>query len=229
MQPLRLTFDRIRPIATRALVLVLLVGGLIALGRSESLHRELIGVLDAAKAVIAAHPVGGAALFVLLSAFAAMLGFVSSAVLVPAAVYTWGAPFTMLMLWIGWTVGGVFAYTLAFTFGRPLLAWVVGDKKLRHYQHFLAKRPTFMSVLLFQLALPSEIPGYLLGLAKYPMLKYLAALMIAELPYAVATVLLGQGFVERDTATLVTVCVIGAVALIVLARLIKRRRTTDEV
>lgn len=229
MHPLRLTVERIRPIATRALVLVLFVAGLIALGRSETLHRELIGVLDAAKAVIAAHPVGGAALFLLLSALSAMLGFVSSAVLVPAAVYTWGPALTMVMLWLGWTLGGVFAYTLAYAFGRPLLSWILGPKKLRHYQHFLAKRPTFMSVLLFQLALPSEIPGYLLGLARYPMLKYLAALMIAELPYAVGTVMLGQGFVERDTATLVAVCVIGAVALVVLAQLFKRSRSTNEV
>jgi uncharacterized membrane protein YdjX (TVP38/TMEM64 family) len=225
----RLSFERIRPIATRAIVLVVLVVGLIALGRSETLHRELIGVLDAAKAVMAAHPVGGAVLFLLLSALAAMLGFVSSAVLVPAAVYTWGPAFTMLMLWIGWTIGGLFAYTLAFAFGRPILSWALGVKQLRRYQHFLSKRPTFLSVLLFQLALPSEIPGYLLGLARYPLFKYLAALMIAELPYAVGTVLLGQGFVERDTAMLVIVCVIGAVALIVLAQLLKRQRENDEV
>jgi uncharacterized membrane protein YdjX (TVP38/TMEM64 family) len=61
------------------------------------------------------------------------------------------------------------------------------------------------------------------------MLKYLAALMIAELPYAIGTVMLGQGFVERDTATLVAVCAIGAVALVVLAQLFKRSRATNEV
>lgn len=184
-------------------------------------------MLDAAKAVIAAHPVGGAALFLALSALSAMLGFVSSAVLVPAAVYTWGPVLTMLMLWIGWTLGGVFAYTLAFVFGRPMLSWVLGGKQVRRYQHLLDKHPTFLSVLLFQLALPSEIPGYLLGIARYPLYRYLAALMIAELPYAVGTVLLGQGFVERDTATLVTVCIVGAIALLVIAQLLRQRRDSQ--
>ena len=212
-----------RPLATRAALLVALVAGLIAIGRSDALHRELLDVLEASKQVIAQHPVGGPLAFLALSALSAMLGFVSSAVLVPAAVYAWGAPATMLLLWVGWTLGGATAYTLALSFGRPLLRWIVASQTLSRYQHLLDKRPAFTSVLLFQLALPSEIPGYLLGLARYPFVRYLAALMLAELPYAVGTVLLGLGFVERDTATLVAVCLVGAVGLAVIARLLRDR------
>lgn len=223
MPRLRLTLERLRPLVTRAALLVAIVAGLIALGRSDALHRELLDVLDAAKQVIAKHPVGGPLAFLGLSALSAMLGFVSSAVLVPAAVYAWGAPVTMLLLWLGWTLGGATAYTLALVFGRPLLRWIVASAALARYQHLLDKRPAFTSVLLFQLALPSEIPGYLLGLARYPFMRYLAALMLAELPYAVGTVLLGLGFVERDTATLLAVCAVGAVGLAVVARLLRTR------
>ncbi len=200
-----------------------LVAGLIAIGRSDTLHRELLELLEAAKQLIARHPVGGPLAFVGLSALSAMLGFVSSAVLVPAAVYAWGAASTMLLLWIGWTLGGATAYTLAATFGRPLLRWLVSGPSLSRYQHLLDRRPTFGAVLVFQLALPSEIPGYVLGLARYPFARYLAALMLAELPYAVGTVLLGLGFVERDTATLVAVCLVGAVGLAIVARLLRAR------
>ena len=224
MHTLRVTFDRIRPLLTRAVLLIALVGGLIALGRSDSLHRELLDVLEATKGVIAAHPVAGPLAFIALSALSALLAFVSSAVLVPAAVYAWGAPLTMLMLWIGWTLGGVLAYTLALSFGRPVLRWIVANETLSRHQHLLEKRPRFATVLLFQLALPSEIPGYLLGLARYPLTRYLGALMLAELPYAVGTVLLGVGFVQRDTATLVAVCMVGAVALVVLARIVRSKR-----
>jgi uncharacterized membrane protein YdjX (TVP38/TMEM64 family) len=220
---LRLTVERLRPLVTRAALLVALVAGLIALGRSDTLHRELLDVLDVAKGVIARHPVGGPLAFVGLSALSAMLGFVSSAVLVPAAVYAWGAPATMLLLWIGWTIGGATAYTLALAFGRPVLRWIVASESLGRYQHLLDKHPAFSSVLLFQLALPSEIPGYLLGLARYPFARYLAALMLAELPYAIGTVLLGLGFVQRDTATLLLVCLVGAVGLAVIARLMRQR------
>jgi len=224
MRTLRLTLERLRPLITRAVLLAALVSGLIALGRSDALHRELLDVLEAAKGVIAAHPVAGPIVFVCLSALSALLAFVSSAVLVPAAVYAWGAPLTMLMLWIGWTLGGVLAYSIALLFGRPVLKWIVSNETLSRHQHFLEKRPRFTSVLLFQLALPSEIPGYLLGLARYPLSRYLGALLLAELPYAVGTVLLGVGFVERDTATLVVVCLVGAVALAVLARWLRSAR-----
>lgn len=218
-----MTIARIRPVATRAVVLVSVVAGLIALGSSDSLHESLLGVLEASRGIITAHPVLGPLAFLGLSALSAMLGFVSSAVLVPAAVYAWNAPVTMLLLWVGWTLGGITAYTLASFFGRPVLRWLVPGATLSRYHSLLEKRPSFSSVLLFQLALPSEIPGYLLGLAHYPLAKYLGALMLAELPYAVGTVLLGVGFVERDAMTLLAVCGVGAVALIVIAQMLRRR------
>jgi uncharacterized membrane protein YdjX (TVP38/TMEM64 family) len=226
VQRLRLTRERIRPVATRATLLVALVAGLIAIGRSDTLHRELLDVLEAAKAVIAAHPVGGAIAFVGLSALSAMLGFFSSAILVPAAVYAWGPTLTALMLWIGWTLGGAIAWTLAATFGRPVLQWMVASETLGRYRRLLEQQPTFPAVLLFQLAVPSEIPGYILGLARYPLPRYVAALMLAELPYAVGTVLLGVGFVQRDTATLLAVCLVGAVVLAVIAYTLRQRSST---
>lgn len=112
---------RFRPTATRVLLLAALVTALVAVGRSDTLHHELLDVLEASRSIIVAHPVGGALLFVGLAALSAMLGFVSSAVLVPAAVYAWGAPWTAVMLWVGWTLGGLTAYTLAATLGRPVL------------------------------------------------------------------------------------------------------------
>ncbi|MBX3174240.1 MAG: VTT domain-containing protein [Gemmatimonadaceae bacterium] len=208
----------------RALVLLLLVGALIVLVSADTLHDAVIGVLEASRGIIAAHPVAGPAVFLALAALSAMAGFVSSAVLVPAAVFAWGAVPTMAMLWVGWMLGGVFAHQLATHFGRPILRWLVPDRSLGRYERLLDRQPRFSSVLLFQLALPSEIPGYLLGLVRYPVLRYLGAMAIAELPYAVGTVLLGVGFVERDTTTLVAVSVTGIVMLIVLARVLQRLR-----
>ena len=59
--------------------------------------------------------------------------------------------------------------------------------------------------MLVQLALPSEIPGYLFGLARFPLRRYLAALAIGELPFAVGTVYLGAGFLEKRIAVLLAV------------------------
>lgn len=219
----RLSSIRLRPVVSRGLVLVALVAGLIALGRSDTLHRELMDVLEAAKGVIARHPVAGPLAFIGLSAVSAMFAFVSSAILVPAAVYAWGPTYAALGLWLGWTLGGIAAHTIARYLGRPVLHWVVSGELLRRYAHLLDRQPKFSAVLLFQLALPSEIPGYLLGLARYPLHRYVGALMLAELPYAVGTVLLGVGFVERDTVTLVAVSVIGAAGLLLVAGLMRYR------
>lgn len=210
----------------RALLLLLLLAGLVALVQADALHNAVLGVLEASRGIIVAHPVAGPAAFLVLSALSAMAGFVSSAVLVPAAVYAWGAVPTMAMLWVGWMLGGLLAHSIAWHFGRPILRWLVPDRALQRYERLLQRQPRFSSVLLLQLALPSEIPGYVMGLVRYPASRYLAALAIAELPYAVGTVLLGVGFVERDTTTLIAVSAVGATMLIVLARALQRWRTS---
>ena len=56
-----------------------------------------------------------------------------------------------------------------------------------------------------------------------PLPRYLAALAVAELPYAVGTVLISQGFVQRDFRTLVGVSAVGVLAMLVLARVVQHR------
>lgn len=223
---MRLPIERLRPVATRAAFIVALVAAFVLLVRSDALHGAFLGVLDATRDVIAQYPVGGPLAFLALAAASAMLGFFSSAVLVPAAVYAWGAVPTMLLLWLGWTVGGIIAWSLAARLGRPVIRWLVPEATFLRYRSLLDKRPRFRTVLLLQVAFPSEIVGYLLGLARYPLPRYLAALVLAELPWVVGTVLLGVGFVERDVVTLLAVSVVGATALLLIAQHLRRRQVS---
>jgi uncharacterized membrane protein YdjX (TVP38/TMEM64 family) len=210
------------PIA-RILVLVLIVGGLVALGLSSTVHGALISVLEASRGVITAHPVAGPVIFVVLAAVSAFMSFVSSAVLIPAAVYAWGPLPTMLLLWIGWTIGGAVAHSLAFYFGRPLLRWLAPPESVERYEQLLRRHTSFTEILLFQLALPSELVGYGLGLARCPLGRYLAALAVAQLPYAAGTVLISVGFVQRDFRTMIGVTAVGLIAMLALARLVQKR------
>jgi uncharacterized membrane protein YdjX (TVP38/TMEM64 family) len=221
---MRLIIDRLRPALPRAVALVLLVAVLIVLMRSDDLYAALLGVFTAASTIIAARPIAGALLFMLLAALSAMLGFFSSTVLIPAAVLVWGTPGTIALLWVGWLVGGMVAHSLARYVGRPLLRLLVSPAILTRYAWLIDTKPRFSTVLLLQAALPSELVGYLLGLARYPLLRYTAALGIIEVPWAIGTVLLGVGFIERDTATLVGITVIGVLSLGVIARLSRRLR-----
>jgi uncharacterized membrane protein YdjX (TVP38/TMEM64 family) len=211
------------PIHARALVLGLLVVGLVALASSGTVHEEMLEAFEAAKVIMARHPLLGPALFVVLAGLSAMLAFFSTAVLVPAAVYAWGPVVTAVLLWLGWMLGGLGAYTLAAVVGRPAMRWLSHGHPFAAYQKRLRRETPFGLVLLFQLALPSEIPGYVLGLARYPLHRYLAALAIAEVPYAVGTMLLGESFVTRRVWLLVALGAAAVVAAVLLGRALRRR------
>ena len=137
--------------------------------------------------------------FVVASALSAILAFFSSAIIVPAAVHAWGAPLTMLLLWTGWTVGGMGTYAVGRWLGRPVVKAMISEATLDQFEHRITTRAPFGLVLLFQFALPSEVPGSVLGLVRYSFAKYMAALTITELPYAVGTVYLGESFLEQRT------------------------------
>jgi uncharacterized membrane protein YdjX (TVP38/TMEM64 family) len=207
----------------RAVLLLLLTVGLAALATSDTLHAALIDVLVASDAIIASHPVLGVVLFVVFAAASAMLAFASVAVFVPAAVFTWGEPLSILLLWVGWILGGMCSYTIGRFLGRAVVKWLTAEALLQRLERSLGPSTPFGLVLLFQLALPSEVPGYVLGLVRYSFPRYLLALGLVELVFAVATVHLGVGFVERRAGiVLATGAVLAAFSIVAFYLLRKR-------
>jgi uncharacterized membrane protein YdjX (TVP38/TMEM64 family) len=212
----------------RVLVIILLAVALALVTLFAELHALLIGMLPAAEAIIRERAVLGAVVFVVFAALSAMLAFVSSAVIVPVGIYVWGEAASLLLLWVGWILGGVTAYTLSRYFGRAVVQALLPRPVIERYENLIPRRAPFGFVLLLQLALPSEVPGYLLGLMRYHFWRYIAALALAEFPYAVATIYLGASFIERRTFTLIgvgiAVAVFGGVALHALHRQIAKRK-----
>jgi uncharacterized membrane protein YdjX (TVP38/TMEM64 family) len=175
----------------RLVLLALLLIGLTLLGSTSVLHEGLSRLFTAVQAQVATHPIQGAVLFVLSAALGAMLAFVSSAVLVPVAIYAWGEETTFLLLWSGWLAGGMASYGIGRFLGRPILKRLTAVDQIEVYERRIGARASFPLVLLFQLAMPSEIPGYVLGLLRYPLVRYLAILALAEFPYAIGVTFLG--------------------------------------
>jgi uncharacterized membrane protein YdjX (TVP38/TMEM64 family) len=182
----------------RAVLLSLLCAVLAYLASSDLLHEALMNVLRSSQSVITHDPILGPALFVLAAALSAMFAFVSVAVIVPVAVFVWGEPLSILLLWCGWLLGGVLAYGTGRWLGRPVVRWLTVSAGLERLERLIRPDTPFVLVLLFQLALPSEIPGYVLGLARYSPGKYFVSLALAELPFALATVHLGASFMQRQ-------------------------------
>jgi uncharacterized membrane protein YdjX (TVP38/TMEM64 family) len=197
------------PTWRRILVALLLVGGAALVVLSDTLHGALMGLLVITERAIAVSPVAGALLFVAFAALSGMLAFFSSAVVVPVAVHAWGPIVAALLLWAGWILGGAGTYALGRFLGRPL-AGRLAPRGLARYERVVTRDAPFALVALFQLAAPSEVPGYFLGVLRYSFPRYIAVVALGELPYAVGTVILGDSFIERR---LLPFLLLGALAL----------------
>lgn len=172
------------------------------------------------------HPVWGAAVFFLFSALSAMLAFASSTILVPSAILAWGKPVTFLLLWGGWFAGAVVAYGIG-RLARPLLNALTSQATIDEYEQFISTRTKFWAVLLFCVAVPSEIPGYLLGGMRYPLLKFAAAMAMVEAAYAWGVIIAGENLVATRFSTfLVTLGILILITLSagLLLRIFKKRK-----
>jgi uncharacterized membrane protein YdjX (TVP38/TMEM64 family) len=183
--------------------IIIIVAGLIT--GSDILHTKIEDILVASETIISRFPLLGMLLFVLLAMVSAMLAFFSSAILVPIGVYAWGSITCFVLLWIGWLLGGVTSFGIGRYLGRPVASKLIGETRLARFEKQLGRHARFIHILLFQAALPSEVPGYVLGTLRYRFSLFLLALAIVELPYALGTVYLGTRFLERDIVLLMLI------------------------
>ncbi len=184
----------------RVAVIVLFLALVAGVTMSDVLHDAFVDLLRVAERVMRAYPRAGMGIFLLLAAMSAMLSFFSAAALVPIGVYVWGPTTTLLLLWIGGSTGGAAGYWLARTLGRRLVRRMVPEAPFRRYERFFRERAHWRTVLLFRLALQSELPSYVLGALRYPFPRYLPMIVLAELPYVLFAVYLGERVLERNTA-----------------------------
>jgi len=200
-------------------ILILLI---VIFAQSDKLFLELEKILEFSEAIISQYPIAGKFLFIVLSAVSAMLAFFSSAILVPIGVHTWGMPTCFVLLWIGWFLGGLCAYIIGYYAGGSLVSMIIGQKRLNALKQQISTRAKFLHILLFQSALPSEVPGYVLGSLKFRADYYLAALAITEIPYAFGTVFLGESFLQRNLALSAIIIVLGILIALFAYRLYKQ-------
>jgi uncharacterized membrane protein YdjX (TVP38/TMEM64 family) len=209
---------------SRRVLLIAALGALLALVLfARGAHEAILSLAGTIERVATSHPGPAIVLVLAFTAASAMLAFVSAAVIAPFLASTWGPHLAALLLWTGWLIGGALSYTIGRTLGGPVIRRLVSPSLLMRYEEFVSHRARFGLVLLFQLALPSEVPGYLLGLVRYPFPKFLAALTLAELPYALATVYIGAGLMERRVAVVAGVGALVAILSVWSHRMLQRR------
>ncbi len=207
----------------RAVAVVLICASVALLLSFDAVYEGLQSALAAVEPGIAAHPRLGAVAFVVFAALSAILAFFSSALLLPAAVYTWGTTVTLVLLWLGWLLGGICTYALGRGLRRPRGEVSRTSNKIDFYLQRAPGEVTFALVLLLCLALPSEIPGYLCGYLGVRIRTYVPALAVAELPYAIGAVVLGDGVAHRHIGWLVAVGFVGAALSLLALRALHKR------
>jgi uncharacterized membrane protein YdjX (TVP38/TMEM64 family) len=207
----------------RAVVVVVICTSAALMLSVDEVYGSLQRALSAAEPLIAGHPYLGAAVFVSLAALSAILAFFSSALLLPPAVFTWGNTITFGLLWLGWLLGGICTYALGRALRRPQGRASRTSRQFELYRQRVPGEATFTLVLLLCLAMPSEIPGYLCGYLGVRLRTYFPALALAELPYAVGAVVLGDGVVNRHLGWLLAFGLIGAAASLYALRLLHQR------
>ena len=116
----------------------------------------------------------------------------------------WGPGLTLLILLLGWLLGGAATYLAGFYGINPVLRKFIDmEGRIAHYQKKLSRRAEFWLVMLFRLAMPAEIPGYVLGSIRYNFAWYFIATLISEIVFAVATIYGSVAIIEKQTGTLV--------------------------
>jgi uncharacterized membrane protein YdjX (TVP38/TMEM64 family) len=158
-RPLSLALRRYRGFTRGRLALVVFAGIAIYVAlSSDDIHDALMRIVTTAADLLASRPRWGAVLFLLLSAGSAMLAFVSTSVIVPVAIVIWGRAGTFLLLWLGWILGGACGNWMSRLLGRRVMRSIVSPETFA-FGDALSARAPFHTVLLFNLALPSDIPG----------------------------------------------------------------------
>ena len=192
---------------------------------SDTLHDKSQAVIVWAERIVSQEPVLGMVVFVVLALLSAMVAFFSSALLAPVAIYAWGESACLALLWLGWCLGGIVSFCIGRSLGRSAVSMLIGEQTIADWQALVSERTRFIHILLLQAVVPSEIPGYLLGILRYRFLLYLAALGITEIPYAIATVYLGESFLRREKSVFILV---GIALIVIAAVLLLIHRRLDE-
>tara|TARA_Y100000310_G_scaffold342172_1_gene444131 strand:- start:2669 stop:3322 length:654 start_codon:yes stop_codon:yes gene_type:complete len=165
---------------------------------SVSLQDFFFDLVEVAQIYIEANPTMGMLAFLGLAAAGAILSPFSSVPIVPFVIPIWGEVLTFTLLTIGWLIGGLLAYVVGRYAGYPLMKKFFSFDKVEELKQELPKRSSFLLVLLFRLATPSEITSYFLGVIRFRFWQYFWATLISEFVFAVLTIYLSDAVIEKD-------------------------------
>jgi len=127
----------------------------------------------------------GMLIYVLITVVAIVIAPISTIPLLPIASNLWGFIAAALLSIIGWAIGAMVAFSLARTYGAPLISKLISIQKLHKLEDKLPKGNLFWSVVYLRMILPVDLLSYLLGLfSTISWRHYFLATLIGITPFA---------------------------------------------
>lgn len=177
------------------------------------------------KTSVELHPIASIFIFLILSILSAVSVFFTSIVTIPLAVFAWGELFAIVLLMTGWFIGAMILYGVGRFLGRQIVEYFVSKAKIDKYGGLISREIQMLDIVLIKLALPSEVPSFFLGIVRYPFLKYMAVVVISELPFAVWAVYLSSTFVDDNRVLFIAMLIAGLIFIGIAAQKYKKRHT----
>lgn len=217
MQSVRLENLRMN-IWRRSFIILALMVVFVAIYSSSFLFRDyFFNFVSSVAEYIDGHEVLGALVFVFVAALSAILSPLSSIPIVPSAVMVWGNVLTAILLMAGWTIGAVWGYMIGCYAEERFMKKYLSLEKINQYKDKISPRSQFWLVLIFRLAIPSEITGYTLGIVHYHFWKYLLATVISEIPFVIATIYSSELLINGRLITFIAVILAVIIFMIITA------------
>ena len=158
-----------------------------------------------------------------LAALSAMVAPLSSVPLVPFAITAWGELPVLSFLLAGWLLGGAGSYAVGRYAAYPFIKKFAAYDTVTYYRDKMSTRKQFWFVMLFRLAMPAELPGYVLGGLRYSFGKYMVATLVPELIMAVFTIYATRAFLAEEVFLFIGILIAGVGFLLLFIRVFHDR------
>ena len=205
----------------RAAIILGILAAVVLFWRFTGLHELAVEFVVFLEKIARRAGPGGKLAFLTLSALASSVGPFTVVPLVPSATRVWGAATTACLMMLGGLIGATLTYLIGRFAGDRALRLFIRPSRLERWRDSVPKDAAFTAALAIKFALPAEV-GYIFGMLRFGLLKYLLVTFISYVPIIAAILWGSEAFVEGRLGQL-AVSIILILILSVAAAMYLRR------
>ena len=206
-----------RRVAFTAIAFPLLVGGIIAIG--FVFHDSILDLFAdrfALRAWVEKAGMLAPLAFVGIQVIQVIVFVIPGEVAQTAGGFLFGFFIGTLLSVVGIALGSTLNYYIGKALGRPFVATILGEEKLRKVQVILSNKTVGIGYFLLFLipGIPKDILCYVGGMSNAPLYSFLAASMAARLPGIMGSSLIGHTAYSGQTGVAIAMLLCAAILMV---------------